>query len=302
MEIYSMNAKRVFVAIVFLTMVCVSNGSGQVEDSPNIAGTPPKMLVLVHQEFKFGKAGERQKLSAAISRACEHLDVPNDWIDLQSLTGPREALSFDPFDSFEQVDTAVAVWGRIFATHPELAHLQEQLEALLSRETTQIAVRRDDLGYRPQSIDFSKARFMRVLEVRLNPGRESDFVEAFRILSHAYETIKADAPWVVYQVNAGMPAPTFIVFLPMRTLKQNDDLLNWRRSLREAEGEEASHRMEQIARDAYAATESNLYAISPEMSHVSKEFADGDPQFWSPKPPAAEKPLVRKEADSPKKP
>ncbi len=296
-----MNAKLVFVAILFLAMAYVSNASGQVEDSPNIAGAPPKMLVLVHQEFKFGKAGERQKLSVAISRACEHLDVPNDWIDLQSLTGPPEALSFDPFDSFEQVDTAVAEWGRIFATHPELARMQEELKALLTKERTIIAVRRDDLGYRPQSIDFSKARFMRVLEVRLNPGHESDFVEAFRILSHAYETIKADTPWVVYQVNVGMSTPTFIVFLPMHALKQNDDLLNWRRSLREVEGEEASHRMEQIARDAYAATESNLYVISPETSHVSKGFADGDPQFWSPKPPATAKPLVRKETDSPKK-
>ena len=119
-------------------------------------------------------------------------------------------------------------------------------------------MRRDDLGYRPQSINLSKARYMRVIEVRLNPGHESDFIEAFRILSHAYETIKADTSWVVYQVNVGMPTPTFIVFLPMRALKQNDDLLNWRRSLREAEGEKASNRMEQIARDAYAATESNL--------------------------------------------
>jgi hypothetical protein len=297
-----MKAKRFFVTIVFLTMVYVSNASGQVEDSPNIAGAPPKMLVLVHQEFKFGKAGERQKLAVAISRACEHLDVPNDWIDLQSLTGPPEALSFDPFDSFEQVDTAFAKWGRIFATHPEVARMQEEINALVTRERTIIAVRRDDLGYRPQSIDFSKARFLRVLEVRLNPGHESDFVEAFRILSHAYETIKADTPWVVYQVNVGMPAPTFIVFLPMHALKQNDDLLNWRRTLREAEGEEASHRMEQIARDAYAATESNLYVISPETSHVSKDFADGDPEFWSPKKPVAPKPLVRKEADSPKKP
>jgi hypothetical protein len=301
MEFHCMKAKRFFVAIVFLTMVWVSNASGQAEESPNIAGAPPKMLLLVHQEFKFGKAGERQKLAVAISRACDHLDVPNDWIDLQSLSGPPEALFFDPFDSFEHLDTAFADWGRIFGTHPELAHMQEELKALVTNERTIIAERRDDLGYRPQSIDLSKARFLRVLEVRLNPGHESDFVEAFRILSHAYETIKADTPWVVYQVNVGMPAPTFIVFLPMRALKQNDDLLNWRRSLREAEGEEASSRMEQIARDAYAATESNLYVISPETSHVSKDFAEGDPEFWSPKKPAAPKPSIRKDAGSAQK-
>jgi hypothetical protein len=54
--------------------------------------------------------------------------------------------------------------------------------------------------------------------------------------------------------------------------------------LREAEGEAGFDRMQQIARDAYASTESNLYAISPETSHVPKEIVDGDPDFWLPKP------------------
>jgi hypothetical protein len=59
--------------------------------------------------------------------------------------------------------------------------------------------------------------------------------------------------------------------------------LAWRGPLRDAEGEAGADRMQQIAREAYHSTESNLYAISPEMSHVFKEFADGDPGFWSPR-------------------
>jgi hypothetical protein len=71
----------------------------------------------------------------------------------------------------------------------------------------------------------------------------------------------------------------------MRTLAQNDDLLNLRVRLHEAEGD-AADRMQQIARAAYAHTESNLYAVSPGKSRVSKEFAAGDPEFWTPRPPA----------------
>ena len=296
-----MKTPQSFLAATLIALACTSIGFAQEEPSPNLSGAPPRMLLLVHQEFQPGKSGERHTLAVAISRACSHLDVPNSWIDLESITGPLEALSFDPFDSFEQLDTAFAEWGRIFATHPDLARLQGELRALVSRESTIIAVRRDDLGYRPQSIDFSKARFLRVLEVRLHPGHESEFAEAFRTLAAAYEKIKADTPWVVYQVNVGAPSPTFLVFVPMRMLKQNDDLLDWRRSLREAEGEESAHRMEQIARDAYDSTESNLYVITPEMSHVSKDFAEGDPGFWSPKPPTASKPAPPKNTgDKPK--
>jgi hypothetical protein len=60
--------------------------------------------------------------------------------------------------------------------------------------------------------------------------------------------------------------------------------------------------MEQIARDAYASTESNLYVIGPEMSHVSREFTEGDPSFWSAKTPAAPKPAPRKEPEAKPKP
>jgi hypothetical protein len=284
-----------------LVFALATMASAQDVPSPNLAGAPPQMLVLVHQQFLPGKAAERHGLEVAISRASNQLDVPNSWIDLESISGRSEALFFDPFDSFEQVDTAFAAWGRIFATHPELARMQDELKALVSKERTVIAVRRDDIGFRHMSIDFSKARFLRVLEVRLHPGHESEFVEAFRNLGRAYESIKADTPWVVYQVNVGLPSPTFLVFLPMRSLKKNDDLLDWRRSIREAAGQQASDRAEQIARDAYVETESNLYAISPETSHVSSDFAAGDPEFWSAKSPAA-KPASRKDSDAKPKP
>jgi len=295
-----MKIHRLILTTVFL--ICASTVSAQVEDFPNLAGTPPKILLLVHQEFKSGKAADRQKLEVAISRACDHLSVPNSWIDLESITGPPRALFLDPFDSFEHVDTAFTEWPQIFAAHPDLARMQEELKALVSGEQTVIAVRRDDLGFRPQSIDLSKAHFLRVLEVQLHPGHESEFVEAFNILGSAYEKIRADLPWVVYQVNVGMPSSTFLVIVPMRVLKQNDDLLNWRRSIREAEGEEAAQRVEQIAKEAYASTESNLYVISSETSHVSKDFAEGDPAFWAPKPSLAAKPAARKDAETKPRP
>jgi len=270
-------------AIVCLLLVNVSGVEGQTAVPEGSPTAPPKLALLVYQKFQFGKASERQKLEVAVSHACDRLAVPNSWIDLESLTGPPEALFFDPFDSFEQTEKAFSIWGQIYPTHPELARLQQQLETTLVSERTVIAVRRDDLGYRAMNIDLSKARFLRVLEVRLQPGHENDFTEAFKILGAAYEKIDSDTPWMVYQVNVGMPSPSFLIFVPMSALRQNDDLLSRGKSLRDAEGEEAAERMQQIAREAYASTESNLYYVSAETSHVSKEFAAGDPDFWTPK-------------------
>ena len=281
-----MKSRRPLQGMLLLLLTCVSTGSAQTEKPTSPATAPPKLVLLVHQQFKFGSESARRKLEVSVVHACDRLAVPNSWIDLQSITGPSEALSFDPFDSFEQVENAFVGWAQVFASHPQLASLQEQIRALQTSESTVIAVRRNDLGYRVNSIDLSKARFMRVLEVRLRPGHENDFVESFKLLSAAYEKINADMPWVVYQANVGMPSPSFLIFVPMRVLKENDAYLARAPKLREAEGDVGFDRMQQIARDAYVSTESNLYAVSAETSHVFKEFSDGDPDFWSPRPSA----------------
>lgn len=289
-------------AVVLLFLGGAGPANSQ-DEGTNAAAEPPRVLLLVHQEFQTGKASARQKLEMAISRACDRIKVPNAWIDLEAVTGRTEAVWFDPFDSFEDMDKAAAEWVRIYATNPDIARLQEQLQALVASERSVIAVRRDDVGYRANTIDLSKARAMRVLEVHLYPGHESDFVEAFRGLGAAYERMGSDTPWVVYQVNAGEPSPAFLVFVPMSGLKQNDDLLSRRGSLLSAEGEEGAQRMQQIAREAYMSTESNLYAISPQTSHVSKEFASGDPEFWKGESNApTRKPAGKKPEDDRSKP
>lgn len=272
----------VTVAMVALAaFACIGGASGETSDSARPETAPPSLVVLVHQRFRADESAARDQWEIATARGLRQVDVPNSWIVLESVTGEPEVLSFDPFDSFAQIGKAFSRWGAIFASHPALAKLQAQIDGALASQRTIVAVRRDDLSYRAERIDLSKARFLRVLEVRLHPGHEDEFMEAFRALSAAYEKTDSDLPWVVYQVNSGMPSPAFFAFVAMRELAQNDDLLAQRPRLREAEGE-AAERMQQIARTAYAHTESNLYAINPAKSHVSKEFAASDPEFWTP--------------------
>ncbi len=291
-----MNIRTGF-AILLLSLFSGLMARAQSAESSSGITEPPKLLLLVHQQIKFGREGERAKLGVAIKRACDRISVPNSWIDLESVTGTPETLSFDPFDSFEEIEKAGAAWGQVFTTHPDIARLQEEIKALVTSERAVIAVRRDDLGYRVNTINLALAHAMRVLEVRLHPGHENDFVEAFKALGAAHEKINSDTPWVVYQVNAGLPSPSFVVFVPLTALRQNDDLLARRNALQEAEGEEGAQRLQQIVREAYAFTESNVYIVSPEMSHVSKEFAAENPEFWL-QGPASEsaKPTTNKAA------
>ena len=277
-----------------LWLTLVSTSSGQEMKAANPAAAPPNLLVLVHQEIQPGKTGERQKLVASISHVCDRLDAPSFWIDLQSMTGTRETLTFDPFDSFEQLQQAHSGWRQFYAAHPDLAQTQGQIDSLVSSERTIVAVRRDDLGTPAEDIDLSEARFMRVLEVRLFPGHGRDFEESIKLWGQGRAKAQAGVPWMVYQVNEGAASPTFLIFLPFSELKEYDDLLAQKAEVvEENEGEDTADRLKQIAREAYASTESNLYAVRPETSHVSKEFAAGDTDFWRPTSGAEGKPEAK---------
>jgi hypothetical protein len=60
----------------FLVLSWATIASAQDEPSPDPAGTPPKMPLLVHQGIKFGKARERQRQEIASARAYDQLKVP----------------------------------------------------------------------------------------------------------------------------------------------------------------------------------------------------------------------------------
>jgi len=268
-------------AFLLLALLSAAATHGQDVKPANLAAVPPNLLQLVRREVLARNESELQRLQTALSRKSDRLDFPFFWIDLESVTGSKESLLFEPFDSFEHLEEARSGWSQLYASHPDLRRSQDDISSFVASERTIIASRRDDLSHLLENIDLSEARFLRLVEVRLFPGRDHDFAEAIALISESRAKTDADAPWVVYQVTMGTPTPTFLVFSPMADLKQNDDMLEQRLKAAEAtESDPTRDRIIQIAREAYASTETNLYRVNPEMSHVSNEFAAADLSFW----------------------
>ena len=270
-------------AVIFITIISASGTFGQDKKAANLSAAPPNLLLLVRQDVQLSRASEQEKLQVNLSHACDRQGAPSFWINLQSLTGSPESMILDPFDSYEHFEQSRADWRQFNSVHPDLSRLQDEINQMTGSHQEIFAVRRDDVGYLADTIDLSEMRFMRAIEIHLFPGHEGDFVEGLKILADAYKKIQAETPWVVYQVNAGMSMPTFLIFMPLTALAQNDAILAGQLELPDAEGDAAAERLRQITRESYATTEINLYAVRPEMSHVSNEFAEGDPDFWRPK-------------------
>jgi len=241
--------------LLWLTLPAAAKAQDTEENQPP-AWTPPHMLVLVHQEVKSGKAAERRQLEISSARAFDRLEVPVHFVVMEGLTGTGDSLSLDPFDSYADIEKAVTTLGSLYAAHPEINRIQQSIDELIAGSKTVIAILRDDLSPRAAEADESKARFMRVTVIHLRPGHEADFSDT-----------GSQAPSLVYQVEAGTSEPTLIILEPMHTLEEADA----------ARAPEASEKVQA----AIVSRETNLYMISPEMSHVAKALAAGNPGFWS---------------------
>jgi hypothetical protein len=252
---------------------------------------PPKFLNMVHQELKPGRSGAYNDLLTSIARIYIHENLPVYWVELASMSGPSEVLSLNLFDSAEEMSKAADALSAGATADPKLKQMQDRLlQDNISSETTVLGVRRDDLGYRPNSIDFSKMRVLRLTTIFAHPGYERAFMQAEWSLSEASEKLNAKVAWAVYEVTAGLPQPSFIIVTPMRSLQDVDDALETNQALQKANGGALEEQLEELARVAYGASDSRLFSVNQEASHVSKEFAAGDPSFWTPATSSASRP------------
>ncbi len=269
-------------ALIVLSFLLIGTVHAQNSQALNAAGAAPEILNIVHQQLISGKEADYANLLGRIANEYSQRRIPVYWFGAQSFTGDSSAIYLNFFNSFADAQAVNDTLNSAMAANPDLLPIQEQLLTFTSRVTNSIAVRRNAISYRANTVDFSKARVLRVATILVRQGHEQEFEEAMKDLSAAYSRLNANAPWVTYQVNAGAPSTTFVIFLPMGSLKEMDDYVARSRGLRGAEGETVYSRLQAIARDAYISWDSELYIVSPSTSHVSGEFAAGNPSFWRP--------------------
>lgn len=281
-----MKARNCLATLIFFAANGIFATAGLTQDNATAPG-PPKYLTMQHQELKPGRQGAYDDLENSIARIYARENIPVFWVELESIAGPSEVLYLNLFGTSEEMAKSASALAAGLAAHPELAQMQDRLlQDNTSGGTTVMAVLRDDMGYRANTIDFSKMRVLRLSTVFAHPGYERAFQEAEWSLSQASERVNARTPWAVYEVIGGLPEPAFVVVTPMRSLSEIDDVFEAGQQLKKTDGGALEQHLQELARIAYGTTDSRLFQAGPRMSHVSKEIASGDPDFWEPVPSA----------------
>lgn len=280
-----MRSKIYLTALILLLCIPVFVRTTRAQESGTDQATagPPKFLNMVHQELKPGRSGAYSELETSIARIYSRENIPVFWIELGSITGPSEVLYLNLFDSSEEMAKAMDALSTGLAAHPELVQMQDRLlQENTSNGTSVLGVRRDDMGYRANTIDFSKMRVLRLSTVFAHPGYERAFMETEWSLSEASNKVHARSAWAVYEVVGGLPEPSFVIVTPMQSLQEMDGIFEASESVKTTEGGALEQHLQELARIAYGTSDTRLFAVGPRMSHVSKKFAAGDADFWTP--------------------
>ena len=249
---------------------------------------PPHLLRIFREDIKSGKGAAHQQVEAAYARAFAKSDY-SKYFALENLTGTNQAWFLESDESYEAMDKAI----HVAETEPlktTLNRLDAQDGELRTGERGMIAVYHPEMSYLPVPGNVAKARFFMINTVRVRPGHAADFAEMRKLVNAAFEKNESKQRRVVYAVNSGAPAGTYLILSAMDSLKTMDPRPS-ATPMVEAFGADNLARYNKLASEIVISTESTLFSINPKMSNPPKEWIAADPGFWTPKPkPAPAKP------------
>ena len=283
-------------SLLFVFAVCVFVSTAFQAAAQQSAPTePPKVLAIFREDIKPARSAAHEKVETGYVRASQKAKWPVYYIAMTAVYGGSDAWFLTGYDSFaalqkdhenaEKNTQFTADNERMDALDAEFRTGQRGIVCVLNEEMT--------LG---GGFDVSQMRYFSVNTVRVRPGHDQEYQEARKLILQAVKKANTNAHSVVYAVTAGMPSGTYLIFTPRKSLAELDPNPAMAKAVQDALGEDNAKKRQKLLADSVISTETSVYAFSPKMSYVPKEWAKTGGDFWTPKPPPPPRPAAKKPA------
>jgi len=268
--------------LVSLALPALVAGGGAAALAQALPTSQPMFLHIFREEVKIGRSAEHSRWEAGYPAAFEKAKSPDTYIALESVTGPAEVWYVVPYASQGAFGESMAKQDADPVLTAELEKLGRGDAEFVSEVNAIDAVARPDLSHGAFP-DLSKMRFWEITTFRSKPGHGEDFAAAAKAWASASARSAPSASWRTYEVVAGAPGGTFLVFGSVASFAEFDKGM--------AEGEATfkgltfEERTALQKYDAEAALNSvtNRFRLDPRQSYVPAEVRQKDPAFWMPK-------------------
>lgn len=169
------------------------------------------MVTIIREDVKVGRTAEHARIEAGWPAAFGRASSPDYYLAMVSLTGTPQAWYIIPAASNAAYGEQMKRYDNDPGTTAELERLSRADAEVLEGTRTILAMARPDLS-RGAYPDLAKQRFWEISLARVRPGHEADFDAAVKAYIAAADRASSQNQFRTYQVVAGMPEPTYIIF------------------------------------------------------------------------------------------
>lgn len=249
---------------------------------PSLPTEQPPLMVLHMEKVKIGHEAAHMKQAARWPAVFAKAKSPTYYLALEAMTGTPQIWYAVPYESHAAMAADMQQFQANAALSSEVEKLATADGENVANYTVVHARARPDLGHGPFP-DIGAQRFWEVSLFHLKPGHEMGFAEAAKAYKSASARSNPDAQWRVYEVVAGMEAPTYVIFSSVPDFAKMDAMM--------AAGEKVmmnatQAEMEKLGTFMVNGVEkiiTHRFRLNPTLSYVAEDVKKTDPDFWMPK-------------------
>jgi len=272
-------------SLLSVTLLALVGGSAATALSQGLPTTQPKFLHIYREQVKVGRSADHSKWEAGWPAAFEKAKFPDTYIALEAVTGPAEVWYVSPYASQAAYGESMAKQDADPGLSAEVERLARGDAEFVSELNAIQAVARPDLSHGTFP-DLTTMRFWQITTFRVKPGHGEDFAAAAKAWASASARSGSSANWRTYEVVAGAPGGTYLVFGSVVSFADFDKGMAEDEATRKGLTFEERTALQKYSTDAALSTVTNRYRLDPRQSYVPAETRQKDPAFWMPKPPA----------------
>ena len=254
---------------------------------------PPKVLSIFREDIKAGRGAAHETVETGYVRAMQRAKWPVHYLAMTPVFGGSDALFVTAYDSFASLQKDRENSEKNAQLTADTERMDAQDAEYRTGQRAMVCVLNEELSI-GSPVEIPQMRYFSITTVRVRPGHGPDYIEARKMIVEALKKASVDVHSAFYTVTAGMPGGTYLLITPRKSLAELDPNPAQAKAVQDALGEDNNKKRLKLLADSEISTETSIYAFSPKMSYVPKEFAKAGGEFWTPKPspkPAAKKPM-----------
>ena len=272
----------VWLCAAVLSLAAVLSAVAQEQSSGTMS--PPKILTITREFVKPGKTGAmHDKTETAFVQAMARSKVPTHYLGMNSITGKSRSLFFTGYDSLD-------AWEKDVASQQKNAMLSAALDRaavadgeLLDSLDTGAFMYNAEYSLNQQAEHATPAtRYFEVSVFHVKAGHHKEWDEAVKMVMEADKKARPDAHWACYESLYGAPGDTYLFIVARKSASEVDSELAHDKDWMAAMGGDGLKKLDELAAATIESSESNLFALNPNMSYVPAEWLKAD-EFWKPK-------------------